>query len=210
MTPPKSPSTAVTGTIISLATALYGVGLFTPMATIQTKFLPFIDRSTSYSLVRTIRNIFTDGDHVLGVVLVLFTFVFPVTKLFSLFMGLWGGWRPHNSRLYRWMRATGHWSMLDVFVVAILVVFLRVQTMGGGMSMAPEMGIYCFGASVLLAIWAGQRIDRTAWVANTQAEGPMPDDALESVDPDALSDAHATDAGDGHGTRGGRARREPA
>ena len=77
------------------------------MATIQTKFVPFIDRTSTYSLLQTIRNIFTDGDYILGVVLVLFTFVFPVTKFFSLFMGLTAGWRPHNSRLYRWMRATG-------------------------------------------------------------------------------------------------------
>jgi hypothetical protein len=29
------------------------------------------------------------------------------------------------------------------------------------MSMQPEVGIYCFGASVLLAMWAGERIDGT-------------------------------------------------
>ena len=51
--------------------------------------------------------------------------------------------------------------MLDVLVVAILVVFLRVQALGGGMSMRAELGIYCFGASVLCAMWAGERIDRT-------------------------------------------------
>ena len=200
-------STAFSATLTSLATVLYGVGLFTPMATIQTKFLPFVDRSTSYSLVRTIQNIFTDGDHVLGVVLVLFTFVFPVTKFFSLFMGLWGGWRPHNSRLYRWMRATGRWSMLDVFVVAILVVFLRVRSLGGGMSMSPEVGIYCFGASVLLAIWAGDTIDRTARRAVAEAEH----DSAKARDRRGASGAHgAPDASDAPDARGAQVRGEPA
>lgn len=147
--------------ITTLGAAFYGIGLVRPMATIETKFAPFIDRTSSYSLVQTIRNLYRDDELILGTILVLFTFVFPATKFFSLFMGLWAGWRPHNSRLYRWMRNTGRWSMLDVLVVAILVVLLRVKTLGGGMSMRPEMGIYCFGASVLLAMWAGERIDRT-------------------------------------------------
>lgn len=176
-------STIISALITTLATVLYGFGLVKPMATIQTKFMPFIDRSSSYSLVQTIRNLFRDDDYVLGLVLVLFTFVFPVTKFFSLFMGLGAGWRPHNSRLYRWMRATGRWSMLDVLVVAILVVFLRVRTLGGGMSMQPEVGIYCFGASVLLAMWSGERIDRTepSLAAEPEPEAPDEDVVPESV-----------------------------
>jgi paraquat-inducible protein A len=149
-----------TSSITTIAAALYFIGLFAPMATITTKFLPLFDRTTAYSLVETIRKLFEEREYVLGVILVLFTFVFPVTKFFSLFMGLGAGWRPHNSRLYRWMRTTGRWSMLDVFVVAFLVVLLRIKTLTGGMSVHPEVGIYCFGASVLLAIWAGNRIDR--------------------------------------------------
>ncbi|UCE01812.1 MAG: paraquat-inducible protein A [Candidatus Latescibacterota bacterium] len=162
----------LTSSITTIAAALYFVGLFTPMATITTKFLPLFDRTTAYSLVETIRKLFEEQEYVLGVILVLFTFVFPVTKFFSLFMGLGAGWRPHNSRLYRWMRTTGRWSMLDVFVVAFLVVLLRIKTLTGGMSVHPEVGIYCFGASVLLAIWAGNRIDRI-----DPAEAPIADEA---------------------------------
>ena len=140
---------------------LYVAGLLLPMATITTRFLPFVDKTESYNLLQTIRTLFEDQDYVLGVIIVLFTFVFPITKFFSLFMGLWGRWREDNSRLYRWMKATGRWSFLDVFVVAILVVMLRVETMAGEFGMTPDPGIYCFGASVLLAIWAGNWISRS-------------------------------------------------
>lgn len=188
-------TTTLTLIITTLGAVLYGIGLVQPMATIQTKFAPFIDRTSSYSLVQTIRNLYREDEFILGTILVLFTFVFPATKFFSLFMGLWAGWRPHNSRLYRWMRNTGRWSMLDVLVVAILVVLLRVKTLGGGMSMQPEIGIYCFGASVLLAMWAGERIDRTelgdeAAVAEAEAD----------TDTEASEEAPAT----------GRVSREPA
>jgi paraquat-inducible protein A len=144
-----------------LGTALYVAGLVLPMATITTRFLPFVDKTESYNLLQTVRNLFQDSEYVLGVIIVLFTFVFPMTKFFSLFMGLRGRWREDNSRLYRWMRATGRWSFLDVFVVAILVVMLRVETMTGEFGMKPDPGIYCFGASVLLAIWAGNWTSRT-------------------------------------------------
>jgi len=143
-----------------MATGFYAAGLVLPMATSTTRFLPFVDKTESYNLLQTIRNLFRDQDYLLGVIIVLFTFVFPLTKFFSLFMGLWGRWREDNSRLYRWMKATGRWSFLDVFVVAILVVMLRVETMTGDFGMKPNPGIYCFGSSVLLAIWAGNWISR--------------------------------------------------
>ena len=148
------------GVLTGLGTAFYFAGLVLPMATLTKKFLPFVNTTDSYNLLQTIRNLFRDGDNLLGVILVLFTFVFPVTKFFSLFMGLLAGWNDRNSRLYKIMKATGRWSMLDVFVVAILVVMLRVETMGGGLAMQARPGIYCFGASVLLAIWSGLWIDR--------------------------------------------------
>lgn len=154
--------------ITVLGTGFYISGLVLPMATITTRFLPFVDRTESYNLLQTIRNLFRDGDNLLGVIIVLFTFVFPLTKFFSLFMGLWGRWREDNSRLYRWMRATGRWSFLDVFVVAILVVMLRVETMSGDFGMKPDPGIYCFGASVILAIWAGNWISRAHGMASAQ------------------------------------------
>ena len=111
------------------------------MATITTRFLPFVNKTESYNLLQTIRDLFQDHDYLLGVIIVLFTFVFPLTKFFSLYMGLGGHWREDNSRLYRWMRATGRWSFLDVFVVAILVVMLRVETMAGDFGMKPNVAL---------------------------------------------------------------------
>lgn len=171
------------GLLAFLATAFYFTGLVLPMATLTKKFLPFLNSTDSYSLIETIRNLFRDGDNLLGVILVLFTFVFPVTKFFSLFMALFAGWNDRNAPLYRWMKATGRWSMLDVFVVAILVVMLRVKTMGGGMAMQAEPGIYCFGASVLLAIWSGLWIDRAYENDFASAAAAESGDADERVVP---------------------------
>ena len=162
--------------LTTIASGLYVAGLWLPMATITTRFPPFVNKTESYNLLQTIRNLFQDHDYILGVIIVLFTLVFPITKFFSLFMGLWGRWRADNSRLYRWMKATGRWSFLDVFVVAILVVMLRVETMAGDFGMKPDPGIYCFGASVLLAIWAGNWISRSHTMAPLQEVRSSPTD----------------------------------
>ena len=53
------------------------------MATITTRFPPFVNKVESYNLLQTIRNLFQDHDYVLGVIIVLFTLVFPITKFFS-------------------------------------------------------------------------------------------------------------------------------
>ncbi len=143
------------GLLTLVATVAYTLGLVLPMTTFSTRFLPLIDRTETYTLPSAIQNLFEDGEFLLAGILVLFTFIFPVIKLFSLFMGVLAGWTDESKPLYRWMRATGRWSMLDVFVVAVLVVLLRVEAMGGSVAMVPRLGIYCFGGSVILAIWAG-------------------------------------------------------
>ena len=143
------------GALTLLATVAYTLGLTLPMTTIETVFAPFINNSDTYSLPTAIKELYRQDEWILATILVAFTFVFPATKLFSLFMGVLRGWTDGNNRLYRFMRATGRWSMLDVFVVAILVVLLRVEAMSGGVRMIPKLGIYCFGASVVLAMWAG-------------------------------------------------------
>lgn len=143
------------GVLTLVAAAAYTLGLILPMTTIETIFVPFINNSETYSLPSAIKELYLQDEWILASILVAFTFVFPITKLFSLFMGVRAGWADGNNKLYRFMRATGRWSMLDVFVVAILVVLLRVEAMSGGVRMIPRLGIYAFGASVVLAVWAG-------------------------------------------------------
>jgi len=45
----------------------------------------------------------------------------------------------------------GKWSMLDVFVIAIIIVPIKLGALA---SAKAEIGIYYFGASIILAILA--------------------------------------------------------
>ena len=66
-----------------------------------------------------------------------------------------------RTRAYRVVEFLGRWSMLDVFVVAILVGLVRL---GQVASIEPGMGAMAFGASVILTMLASMSFDpRLIW-----------------------------------------------
>ena len=71
-----------------------------------------------------------------------------------------------RTRLYRFIDAIGRWSMIDVFVVSVLIALVRF---GELTNISAELGAACFGAVVVLTIFAAQTFDpRLMWDA---AEG---------------------------------------
>jgi len=71
-------------------------------------------------------------------------------------------WRQRErTTLYRLLKLVGHWSMLDVFVVVVLVGMLRFGALGG---VEPEAGLLAFGAVVVLTMLASSAFDpRLIW-----------------------------------------------
>ena len=52
-------------------------------------------------------------------------------------------------RVFKWLEILGRWSMLDVFVVAMIVVIAKS---GGALKASPKIGIYLFAIAVLLSL----------------------------------------------------------
>ena len=75
-------------------------------------------------------------------------------------------WRqPQRARLYRLLEAVGHWSMLDIFVVALLVTLVQFGSLA---QTRPEPGIIAFGAVVVLTMFASAGFDpRLIWDLDT-------------------------------------------
>jgi len=87
--------------------------------------------------------------------------VFPVAKLAYL-LYLWnrkGYDLGRRHRLLQWLGRAGRWSMLDVFVVALLVVSVKLQWIA---DVEVRFGLYAFGASVLLTMLVHGRLTRLA------------------------------------------------
>jgi len=112
----------------------------------------------TFSILSGIQNLFKEGHYFLSVIIFLFSVVFPIAKLATLGT-LWFARLPRRKRLFllRWLGALGKWSMLDVFIVAIMIV---ISMTSGLMSAEPHVGIYIFGASIMLSMIATMRMNR--------------------------------------------------
>ncbi|MDX1570456.1 MAG: paraquat-inducible protein A [Xanthomonadales bacterium] len=90
-----------------------------------------------------------DGRAGLALLVALFSIAFPIAKLLTM---AWIVRADYSARgLARLVAALGKWSMLDVFIVAILIGAARLRLLS---ELAPEPGIYWFAASVLLSMLA--------------------------------------------------------
>jgi paraquat-inducible protein A len=106
-----------------------------------------------------------------GIALIIFvaSIVVPITKLVSL-CGLllsiqWRArWRPRErSRLYRIVEVVGRWSMLDVFVVTVLVALVRLGYLS---TIDAGPGVIYFAAVVVITMIAAMTFDpRLMWDA---------------------------------------------
>lgn len=144
--------------LITAAFLLFGTGIFFPFFHV-TKFWVFGD---AVSVVGGIITLFHEGEYFLFAVLSLFTLVFPCVKL-GLLAIVWLE-RGHDlarvRRLHGWVESLGKWSMLDVFVVAILIVAMKSAAVAR-IQIGP--GLYLFTLSVIATQFA------SAWVAGLLA-----------------------------------------
>ena len=140
--------------LIVAAFLLFGTGTFFPFFHV-TKFWVFDD---AVSVVGGIITLFRAGEYFLFAVLTLFTLVFPCVKL-GLLAIVWLE-REHDlarvRRLHGWVESLGKWSMLDVFVVAILIVAMKSAAVA---NIHIGVGLYLFTFSVIATQFA------SAWVA---------------------------------------------
>ena len=112
-------------------------------------------------LLQTIRDLWNRHDKFLATCLVMFTIFFPISKYVALISLLMvAKHSPTHHQVLRWLKNWGQWSMGDVFVVAFLVVYLRINTSVISTSKLADIavrvdvepGMYLFAASVILAM----------------------------------------------------------
>ena len=131
--------------LIILSVILLIVGLSLPILTVRKLW-----DSNTYSILTGIQNLWDEKYYVLAVVIFVFSIIFPIAKLVALstvwFVRLED---QQRKKLIYWMEIFGKWSMLDVFVSAIIVVWIKLGSLADAKA---ENGIYFFAASVLLTM----------------------------------------------------------
>ena len=93
----------------------------------------------------------------------------PTLKLIALVLMLvsvhrgWAGRLRDRTRLYRIVDVIGRWSMIDVFMLSVLVSLVQL---GFVATVRPELGAVCFAAVVVLTMLAAESFDpRLMWDA---------------------------------------------
>lgn len=106
----------------------------------------------TFSIISGITNLWDEKFYFLAAVIFFFSVVFPIVKLIALFL-IWfvRMTEEHKKKALRFLSIFGKWSMLDVFVVAVLIVATKLGALA---SARAEHGIYYFSASILLAMIA--------------------------------------------------------
>lgn len=122
------------------------------------------------TIVGGVIQFWQSGDYPVAIIIFTASVMIPVLKIISL---LWLclaarlGHRPlANTRLYRATELIGRWSMVDVFVVAILVAVVQL---GSVISIHPGSAALSFASVVVLTMLAALSFDpRLLWDAAAQ------------------------------------------
>lgn len=143
--------------LLLVALACLLAGLYLPALTIES--VPLIE--DDLSILGAAGALWDDEQYFLFAVIVVFSIIFPLLKIL---LGLWA-WRWASLevraplRLVRRIEQLGKWSMLDVFIFAIVVAGLSVSLVS---SVWVHEGIYLFTGAVVLSMWVMGRLERIA------------------------------------------------
>jgi len=111
--------------------------------------------------------LWTSGSWPLALIIFIASIMVPGAKLLSMTVLLisvqrWPAWRPHDlGKLYRIVELVGRWSMVDIYVAAILAALVQFQALA---TIKAGPGAVAFGAVVVLTMFAAEAFDpRLIW-----------------------------------------------
>jgi paraquat-inducible protein A len=122
---------------------------------------------SQHTILGGIAELWHSGSWELAVIVFVASIAVPIAKIAALALlvtSCWmrSTWRQlERAKLYRLVETVGHWSMLDIFVVVLLVGMVRF---GAFASVQPESGLLAFGLVVIATMLAAASFDpRLIW-----------------------------------------------
>ena len=115
------------------------------------------------------------GDYIVALVILLASVAIPLSKFVAVgFLALsvqrsWNGSALRRMQLYELVEFIGRWSMIDVFVVAIMVALVQLSVV---VSITPGPAALAFAMSVIFTMLAAKSFDsRMIWDTVADLEG---------------------------------------
>jgi paraquat-inducible protein A len=149
------------------ACVIAAVLLYVPANVLPIMATSSVFGNNQHTILGGVAELWAAGDWALALIVFVASIVVPIGKIGALVVLLLtaqrnSAWRSRErSRLFRLVEAVGHWSMLDVYVVLLVVGMIRFGAFAGA---APESGLLAFGAVVVLTMLATEFFDpRLLW-----------------------------------------------
>ena len=166
----KPDSIARTWALLLAGYVLYVPANILPVTTTRSLF----DSQTD-TIFSGVVYLWTTGSWFLAVVVFVASILVPLAKLLGLTVlaisvQRRSVWRPlRRSRAYRFIDFIGRWSMLDIYVITLLVGLVQIQTLA---AITAGPGVLAFGALVVVTLFASLSFDpRLIWDAARKADG---------------------------------------
>lgn len=155
-------SLMITSALLVSALVMYIPANFFPI--MQTTFLGSSEPSTIMGGVLLLWSL---GSYPVALIIFVASIVIPIAKIASLIWLCWQCYYPsqrgikQKMMLYKMTEFVGRWSMIDIFVVAVLTSLVQL---GNLISILPGIAVISFASVVILTMWAALIFDsRLLW-----------------------------------------------
>lgn len=151
----------------TLALGLAGAVLYIPANLLPIMITTELGRTAENTIIGGVLRLWETGSYPVAIIILIASVLIPLGKLAALGLLCWGvtrgPTRSYRERiiLYRITEFVGKWSMVDVFVVAVLVGLIQ---MGGIMMVRPGAAALAFAGVVIVTMAAAESFDpRLIW-----------------------------------------------
>ena len=141
--------------------------LYVPANTLPVMTVTTFGQSQADTILRGVMQLFQAGMWEIGVLIFVASITVPLLKIVGLtylLLTIEGRARrrpKEQTRLYRLVEYIGRWSMIDMFMLSILVALVQLGQMA---TIVPGPGSICFAAVVVLTMLAASSFDpRLLW-----------------------------------------------
>jgi len=166
----KPDSIARTWALLITAMILYIPANVLPMMHTSSLF-----GSQSDTIMSGVVYFWTSGSWYLALIIFFASIMVPMLKMIALVLLLVttqrrSRWQlQQRTKLYRVVEFVGRWSMLDIYVVAIIVALVQLQALA---TITPGPGAIAFGGVVVLTMFAAMAFDpRLMWDSLEEERG---------------------------------------
>ncbi len=141
--------------------------LYIPANVLPIMTTEMLGGSTDSTIMGGVVLLWKMGSYPIAGIIFFASVMVPVGKLLAMYTLVWTVWRNRATQrhqrtvLYRITEFVGKWSMIDVFVVAVMVALIRL---GGVLTIQPGIAALAFAGVVAVTMIAAEGFDsRLIW-----------------------------------------------